>query len=177
MVRWCSNNVCMSAIRYVRCLFPVVFHRPTCQNSSDTHIFQQVWPVTSETVQVDEDLFALSTACTCSLMGLINEHSTTLLELLQPVPDSVHAAADLVAYSHLILPWTAVLHATQACTAAVASQPQLPQFPQSLSAEVLKQQLEDLQCVRLEICTLVRGRLIKHVEIIPFWLNASHDLT
>lgn len=109
-------------------------------------------------------------------MALITQHSTTLLELLQPVPDSVHAAADLVAYSHLILPWVAVLHATQALTtAAAASQPQLPQLPHSLYAEVLEIQLEDLQCVRFETCTPGR-RLSKHADCIPVWLNASHDL-
>lgn len=82
-------------------------------------------------------------------MGLIAQHSTTLLELLQPVPDSVHAATDLIAYSHLMLPWTAVLYATQAGTAAVTSQLQLPQLPQPFYAEVPEQQLDDLQHVHV----------------------------
>ena len=146
------------------------------RDRSETQPFSRLGQCASDTVQVDEALLALSTACNCSLMGLITQHSTTLLELLHPVPDSVHAAADLVAYSYLLLPWTAILHATQAVTTAVASQPQLPQLPQALYAEVFEQQSEDLQCVRFEPCTPVRGRPIKHADCVPVWLKASHDL-
>ena len=78
-------------------------------------------------------------------MDLISHHSTALLELLQPLPESLHAASDLVAYSHLFLPGAAVSHATQAAAAtAVVTQPQLPQLPQSFFAEVRERHAECL---------------------------------
>ena len=92
-------------------------------------------------LQVDDALLVLSTACNCSLMDLIGYYSTAFLEVLQPLPESQHAASDLVAYSHLFLPWAAVSHATQAAAAVttVVTQPQLPQLPQHCYAEVREQ--------------------------------------
>lgn len=78
-------------------------------------------------------------------MDLISHHSPALLKLLQPLPESQHAAADLVAYSHLILPWAAVFRATQAAATAVDTPPHLPQLPQSCYAEVCEQHVECLQ--------------------------------
>ena len=77
---------------------------------------------------MDDTLHVLSKACNCSLTDLVSQHSAALLDLLQPVPESMHAASDLLAYSHLLLPWTTLLHVTRAAgTAVVAAQPQLPQ--------------------------------------------------
>lgn len=95
---------------------------------------------------MDDALLVLSTACNCSLTDLISQHSTALLKLLQPLPESQHAASDLVAFSHLLLPWAAVSRATQAAAAAttVVTQPQLPQLPEACYAEVRKQHAECL---------------------------------
>lgn len=88
---------------------------------------------------MDDALLVLSKACNCSLTDLISQYSTALLKLLQPLPESLHAASDLVAYSHLFLPWAAVSHATQAAATAVVMQLQLPQMPQSFFAQVHEQ--------------------------------------
>lgn len=97
-------------------------------------------------LQVDEALHALSSVCNCSLMELVSRHSQALLKLLQPVPESMHAAADLVAYSHLLLPWDALSHATQAAAAAATTEAQLPRF-MLCSATVPEQQVECLHLV------------------------------
>ena len=84
-------------------------------------------------LQVDVAMHALSRACNCSSTELVSQHSQALLKLLQPVPESMHAAADLLAYSHLLLQWPALSKATQAAAAAVSTpvtELQLPQFTQ-----------------------------------------------
>lgn len=97
-------------------------------------------------LQVDDALHALSSAYNCSLTELVSQHGQALLKLLQPVPESMHAAADLVAYSHLVLPWDALSHAAQAAAAAAPTEPQLPRFMLG-SAKVPEQQVECLQLV------------------------------
>lgn len=57
------------------------------------------------------------------------------------MPDSVHVAADLVAYSHLLLPWAGLSQATQAAAAAAeVTELQLPQL-KPCSAKVPEQQV------------------------------------
>ena len=62
-------------------------------------------------------MHTLARACNCSLTDLMHDQSGAMLRLLKPVPTSVHLAVDLVACSHLLLPWDALAYATQAAVA------------------------------------------------------------
>ena len=126
----------------VQCLFPLVVPK---RNTPETMFVRGCRCPSSaqqEYLQVDDTLLVLSTACKCSLMDLISQHSTALMKLLQPLPEDLHAAADLIAYSHLLLPSAAISHALQAAATTGVMQPQLPQLPQSFYAEVHEQHVE-----------------------------------
>ena len=141
------DNVCMSVMQCVQCLSPFIFSKQK-YSKKPSNVCQSL-PLSmlspAKPLQVDDALTDLSTACNCSLRDLINHHSTALLKLLQPLPESLHAASDLVAYSHLFLPWAAVSQAAQAAATMVVTQPRLPQLPQSFYAQVHDQYVKCLQ--------------------------------
>ena len=132
-----TTNLCKARddrLNPLKCTSSIRMHVHTLiftQNSSCSHRMhlQGCASISRCIMQVDNTLHVLARACKCSLTKLMHDQAGAMLKLLKPAPSSVHLAVDIVVYSHLLMPWGALSHATQA--AAEGKQLQLHELPRA----------------------------------------------